>query len=98
MTDHKHRHLRPAPSVHTRSFDGELVILDLAGGEYLSLDPIGSRLWRALENGKTVEDVAREVVSEYDVSMEQATRDLEALVDEFLQKGLFVRAESSRDR
>ena len=97
MIDHRQRRLRPAPSVHTRSFDGELVILDLAGGEYLSLDPIGSRLWKALEDGRKVDDVARQIVSEYDVSLEQATRDLEALVDEFLQKGLFVIAEPGDD-
>ena len=98
MVEHKHRQLRPAPSIHTRAFDGELVILDLAGGEYLSLDAIGSRLWRGLEAGRTVDDVARDVVSEYDVSLEQATRDLEALVEEFLQKGLFVSAEPTDDR
>jgi Coenzyme PQQ synthesis protein D (PqqD) len=80
----------PAPAVHTRLFDGELVILDLAKGEYLALDPIGSRLWRGLEDGRSVAQVAQEVVDEYDVSIEQATRDLQELVDEFLARGLFV--------
>ena len=82
--------LVPAPSVHTRLFDGELVILDLARGEYLALDAIGSILWKGLEAGRTVEDVAREIVTEYDVSLEQLTADLASLTDDFVARGLFV--------
>jgi Coenzyme PQQ synthesis protein D (PqqD) len=90
------RRLRPAPSVHTRLFDGELVILDLAAGEYLTLDAIGSTLWKGLEAGRSVDEVAREVVAEYEVSVEQATADLEALVDDFVARGLFVVDEADR--
>jgi hypothetical protein len=81
---------RPADSVHTRTFDGELVILDLAHGEYFALDPIGSRLWVALEEGKSIEQVAAEVVQEYDVSPETAAADLAALLDDLVRRGLLV--------
>jgi hypothetical protein len=81
---------RAADSVHTRTFDGELVILDLAHGEYFALDPIGSRLWVALEQGKSVEQVAADVVEEYDVSPETAAADLAALLDDLVRRGLLV--------
>jgi hypothetical protein len=84
------RCLRPAQSVHARLFDGELVILDLARGEYFALDPIGSRLWNGLEGGLTVEDVAKEIVVEYRVTVEQATADLRALADDLVARGLLV--------
>ncbi len=86
------RHLKPAPSVHARQFDGELVILDLAKGEYLSLDAIGALLWNGLESGRTVEAIARDVVAQYEVSLEQATADLEALTDDLVAQGLLVEA------
>jgi hypothetical protein len=81
---------RAADSVHTRTFDGELVILDLAHGEYFALDPIGSRLWVALEQGRTIEQVAAEVVKEYDVSPETAAADLQALLEDLVRRGLLV--------
>jgi hypothetical protein len=90
------RRLKTAPSVHTRLFDGELVILDLAAGEYLTLDAIGSALWKGLEAGRTVDEVARQVVAEYEVTVEQATADLESLVDDFVARGLFVVDEGPR--
>ena len=82
--------LKPAPSVHTRVFDGELVILDMERGEYLALDPIGSALWMGLEAGRSVEDVAGDIVAAYDVSVEEATADLTALMDDLVSRGLFV--------
>ncbi len=90
------RRFRPADAVHTRTFDGELVILDLAHGEYFALDPVGSRLWVALEQGKSIEQVAAEIVQEYDTSLETATADLRALLDDLVQRGLLV-AEGAPD-
>ena len=84
------RRLRPSPSVHTRLFDGEMVILDMARGEYLALDRIGSRLWDALEAGRTLDDLAREIVDEYDVSLDQARADLEGLENELIARGLVI--------
>jgi hypothetical protein len=82
--------LRPAPWVHTRLFDGELVILDMNRGEYLSLDAIGSTLWSGLEAGKSVDDVAKEIVVKYDVALEQARLDLESLLADLVEHGLVV--------
>jgi Coenzyme PQQ synthesis protein D (PqqD) len=82
--------LRPAPSVHTRMFDGELVILDLAGGEYLALGEIGARLWDGLVAGRSVGDVAREIVADYAVSLETASADLAELASELVRRGLLV--------
>jgi hypothetical protein len=84
------RKLEAAPSVHARRFDDETVILDLARGEYLALDAIGSVLWEGLEAGLSIEDIARRVASEYDVTFERARADLEELTAELVARGLFV--------
>jgi hypothetical protein len=81
---------RPAPSVHARAFDDELVLLDLAAGEYFALDAIGARLWQRLGAGSTIEDVAREIVDEYDVGPDRALADLVSLADELVARGLVL--------
>lgn len=86
-----HGRVRIADAVHTRLFDDELVILDLAKGEYFALDRVGARLWAGLESGKSIEEIAREVVSEYDVPLDRALTDLVALGNEFVHQGLMVR-------
>ena len=86
----KHGPVRCADAVHARQFDEELVILDLARGEYFALDQIGARLWSGLEAGRPVAQIAREVAAEYDVSFDQALADLVALGDDLVARGLMV--------
>ena len=83
--------LRCADAVHSRRFDDEIVILDLANGEYFALDDVGARLWSALEAGRTVEEVAHEIAAEYDVPVDRAIVDLAALSDDLVARGLMVR-------
>jgi hypothetical protein len=89
----KHGRLRCADAVHARLFDDELVILDLAKGEYFALDAIGARLWSGLEKGRTIDEIAGDIVAEYDVSLEAALRDLAALGEHLVGQGLLVRDE-----
>ena len=84
--------LRPAPTVQTRLFDGELVILDMARGEYLALDPIGSKLWAGIVAGRGIEEIALDIVAEYEVTLDQATEDLQGLADDLVAQGLMVEA------
>ena len=85
-----HGRVRIADAVHTRLFDDELVILDLTKGEYFALDQIGARLWIGLEAGRTIEQIAQEVVAEYDVGLERALTDLAVLGDKLVSQGLLV--------
>ena len=81
---------RPADTVYTRTFDGELVVLDTKGGEYFALDEIGAELWNGLESGKTLEEIADGIVQRYDVTRDRALADLTALCDELVSRGLFI--------
>ncbi len=89
----KHGRLRCADAVHARFFDDELVILDLAKGEYFALDAIGARLWSGLQGGKGMREIAQEIASEYDVDLESALTDLCVLGDDLVLRGLLVNDE-----
>ena len=82
--------VRPADAVHTRVFDGELVILDLRRGEYFALDTIGTRLWCGLEAGRSLHELAGEISGEYDVTADEVCADLVHLENELIARGLLV--------
>ena len=71
-------------------FDHDLVVLDLDKGEYYSLDEIGRVFWHGLEQGKSLEEVADEIVGRYDVTREKALDDLAALCKTLVERGLVV--------
>ena len=83
---------RPAPNVHTRALGPEIVLLDFARGEYFALDPVGSDIWRLVERGATLGEIAAELVTRYDVSHNEALRDSRALLGELLSRFLVVSA------
>jgi hypothetical protein len=79
-----------ARDVHSRCFGEELVLLDLARGEYFSLDELGARIWGELAAGRSVEDAVEKLVAEYDVPRDRFQADLRALVGELVTRGLLV--------
>ena len=53
----------------------------------ITLNETGVTLWKALESGGTVEDLAKALTSEYDVSMELALQDAAAFVQKLKDAG-----------
>jgi hypothetical protein len=92
--------VRPSNGVFARLFDGELLIVDLARGEYFALDEVGARLWDGIEKRRAIEQVAREITAEYDVAFERALTDLRTLVADLVARKLVVadRTERGDDR
>lgn len=76
------------------SSDG-LVLLDLAGGLVLSANHVGARIWQLLDARTPLDDLARRLAVEYDVTLDRASRDLDAFVSALAARGL-VRAEDAR--
>jgi hypothetical protein len=77
--------------IHERTFDGDLVLLDLARGDYFGVNEIGARLWEGLVAGKTPREIAVEIQPDYEVSSETLLADLEKLTTELVTRGLIRR-------
>ena len=82
--------VRAAESVHARAFDDELVLLDLEGGQYFSLDGAGVLVWEGLSAGRSPEEVAADVAREYAVEPARALADLLDLANDMVKRGLLV--------
>ena len=74
--------------VMARQVGDETVILDLAGGTYFGLDPIGARIWQLIGEGKALGEVCEALLVEYEVSRDQLEGDMERLLQELGGKGL----------
>ena len=71
-----------------RDLDGEGVLLNLATGTYFGLNTTGTRVWHLVQDGKTLDEVVAALVDDFQVSVETATADVAALLDELAAKGL----------
>lgn len=80
---------RTKESVSTE-LDGETVILDIASGIYSGLDPVGTFIWKQLEQSLSVGALRDMILGQYDVSEEQCTDDLLSFLKELADNGLIA--------
>lgn len=77
-----------SPDLLTTDFGDELVVLNLRDGFYYSLDALGIRIWRLIQDPVTLLDIQEAVTSEYEVDAMRCERDVRAFLDELAGRGL----------
>ncbi|MGB2903507.1 MAG: PqqD family protein [Candidatus Dechloromonas phosphoritropha] len=78
--------------VMAREVGEEIVILDLAGGSYFGLDPVGARIWELMSEGRTLGEICATMLEEYEVTAEQLQGDVIKLAGELAERGLVLKA------
>lgn len=66
----------------------EVVILDVAGGEYHSLNDVGSQMWKALEECADVGAAYAQLCETYEVDPATLRADLETFITRLIEMGL----------
>ena len=81
--------------VVAREVAGETVLLNLASGTYFGLNEVGGRIWQWLDEqeGCSLDDISARLVKEFEVSQDDAQRDVLTLTAELAEHGLLERAE-----
>jgi hypothetical protein len=75
--------LKRHPHAASRTYEGEAVVVVPALGEYDILNPVGTRVWELVDGTRTVEDIVKIIVEEYDVDESTAGADVRKLVEDF---------------
>jgi hypothetical protein len=75
----------------------EVLMLNIDRGEYVGLNPSGAAIWELLETPKTVRALVDDLVTQFDVTRDQATADVDAFVETALQRGVLVEVPEARE-
>jgi hypothetical protein len=76
--------------VLTQTAAGTLVLLDLDGGQYYSLDEVSARVWELCDGEHGVEGIVAAISAEYDAPVETIYEDVVAFLEEMLDEKLLV--------
>lgn len=82
------RHIQVPGDVLFRELAGESVLLDLRSESYFGLDPVGTRMWRALRETGSLEAALASLDGVWEVEPARLREDLARLVDELAAQGL----------
>ena len=76
--------LMPGKHVVVTDFDGgEGILVDLNTKRYYQLNETAMVVWKGLEKGKTMNEIAADITSSYEVGPDQATVSVQRIVDNF---------------
>ena len=73
-----------------RQIDDEIVILDSSRANYLAINGAGARLWPALVQGATLEQLADLLVEAYGLDSARARADAGRFVSSLSEQGLMA--------
>ncbi len=76
------------PAVVSEVIDGELVVMNLATGNYFSSAGSGARLWARLEHGASADGLVAILVAHHDVDVDTASADVSRYLAALLADGL----------
>jgi Coenzyme PQQ synthesis protein D (PqqD) len=85
--------VKPAPQVLFQEVEGELVLLDMQGERYYTLDDVGTRCWQLLAEQGDIDKVVAAMLTEFDVDEATLRSDLDALIAKLSAAGLVVPAD-----
>lgn len=66
----------------------EAAILNMKNSVYYGLDSVGARIWRLLQQPRTIGEIRDVILEEYDATPERVESDLRNLLEKLLSEGL----------
>ena len=76
--------LSPGKHVVVTDFDGgEGILVDLNTKKYYQLNETAMIVWKGLEKGKSMSEIAADITSIYEVALDKARASVERIVDNF---------------
>ena len=76
------------PDALANKVGDELVFLEVKSGTYFGLDAVGRRAWELAAEGATLGEIHATMLGEYEVEETTLERDLLALFDDLVGRGL----------
>jgi hypothetical protein len=80
--------VRPSQDVVFRHLEDEAVLVHLGTNRIYSLNSTGARFWELLAGGRDRSEIKEQLLSEFDVSVEQLEEEIEALLASLVSEGL----------
>lgn len=79
------------------SMGEDAVLLHVSRGDYYSLNKVGARLWVLTDGSKSIADLAGLITEEFEISRDEAQKDILELAEQLAKEGLVKVAESPQD-
>ena len=85
-----HRYPARTESTAHRVVGDEALIVNFQDSFFYNLSPVGTFIWERCDGQHSLAQIVEEIVNEYEIEAEEATRDCEHFLQELVQEGILV--------
>jgi hypothetical protein len=71
--------------------DGEVVMMNIETGLYVSLNNTGKVIWDLLDTPKSIQTIIDLLVNTYKITLEQCTTDVVPFIEQMMQQEILVK-------
>lgn len=75
-----------------RQVAGSYIVMRLGGenslGGMITLNETGALIWKAIDSGKNIDEIAAEITKEYDIDRETAKNDIAVFIDKMKKESI----------
>ena len=71
-----------------RELDHATIVLSVDGEQMHALDEVGAFIWKAIDGQRGADEILELILAEYEVSREEAARDLDEFLEQLTDRGL----------
>ncbi|MBN8837092.1 MAG: PqqD family protein [Sphingobacteriia bacterium] len=68
----------------------EMVMMDMENGDYIGINNVGTDIWSILEKPASIKDIVNHLLTGYDVSEEQCTKEVHAFLIKMHEQNLLI--------
>jgi hypothetical protein len=86
-----------SPGKLSTHINGQSVIMDLQSGTYLSMNPVGSKIWEVIEGPTGFSKILAAILEKFEVDKSRAEEDLRVFLDKLLTKQLIIASKASAE-
>lgn len=89
----------PSEDVVARQVQGEFIIIPITSGVcdledgIFTLNETGKAIWDKLDGQKTLKDVAKELISDFDTTEDEIEKDILGFAEELIKRRMLVKRE-----
>lgn len=80
--------VRVAPGQLSAPVGDEVVVLEIDAGVYYGMNEVAARVWKLVQEPRSVAQIRDVILDEFEVDRETATRDVIRLIEEMAARGL----------
>lgn len=87
---------RKHPDSASRVYDGEAFIVLPQSHQYKILNQVGTRVWELIDGVRTVDDMVKVIVEEYDIPAETARKDVADFINDLRENGMLANTDTGK--